>query len=51
MLGSLLDRLGRTSQALDLYRRYLATPEALVYETEEWVSVEVRVRELRETIR
>jgi len=48
MLGSLLERLGQTSQALDLYRRYLATPEALVYETEEWVAIEVRVRELQE---
>ncbi len=48
MLGSLLDRLGQAPQALDLYRRYLATPEALVYETEEWVAIEVRVRELHE---
>ncbi len=46
MLAALLDRLGQTDRAVELYRRYLATPEALVYETDEWVSVEVRVREL-----
>ncbi len=50
MLAALLDRLGQTPQALDLYRRYLATPEALVYETEEWVAAEVRVRQLEEAL-
>lgn len=51
MLASLLDRLGRTERALELYRRYLATPEALVYETEEWVATEVRARELQDSPR
>lgn len=47
MLASLLDRLGRTEAALEHYRLYLASPEALVYETEEWVATEVRVRQLQ----
>jgi len=50
MLAALLDRLGQTPRALELYRRYLATPEALVYETDEWVAAEVRIRELEEAL-
>lgn len=46
LLGTLLDRTGETARALELYRLYLASPEALVYETEDWVGTEVRVREM-----
>lgn len=46
LLGTLLDRTGETARALELYRRYLASPEALVYETEDWVATEVRVRQM-----
>lgn len=46
LLAGLLDRLGQKSEAVELYRLYLASPEPLVYETDEYARTTRRFQEL-----
>jgi Flp pilus assembly protein TadD len=46
LLAALCDRLGETERAIELYKRYLRSIEAAVYERQEYVEASARFRAL-----